>query len=281
MMTIYKMFVASCTLFSFGYADASASHSIQGKSIQKTSTHRPQKRRMTSDMRNFKNNLNWAMQGSAPHQNEVGYLYLKGKGVKKNIPEAMKWFEKSAGNGDCEAQTNLAYAYYLGKGVKENLSKAGYWYFKAAEQGHFLAQTALGFMYQDRCLVSENPQQEALKWFQKAASQGHDLAQYELANLYLQGTSIPQNLEAAVEMYGKASNQGFSLAKFALGSIYEKGEVIENDDHKAEFFYASFLKHVKQNSLKQYDVEEIQHKKDHATSFLQARAQKPDQMKED
>jgi len=46
--------------------------------------------------------------GLAIAQLKLGVMYLKGKGVKKNLDEAAKWFGEAAKQGDAEAIRRLA-----------------------------------------------------------------------------------------------------------------------------------------------------------------------------
>ena len=65
----------------------------------------------------------------------IGYNYYKGEGVTQDYAEALKWFRKSADQGDADAQLALGYMYFNGQGVSKNLAEAKNWYGKAAAQG--------------------------------------------------------------------------------------------------------------------------------------------------
>ena len=49
-----------------------------------------------------------AEKGDAFSQNKVGFFYLMGQGVPKNLPAAIQWFQKGAAGGDKDAINNLA-----------------------------------------------------------------------------------------------------------------------------------------------------------------------------
>jgi TPR repeat protein len=84
-----------------------------------------------------------AEQGFAEAQCNLGHYYEKGKGVAKNIVEAVKWYTKAAEQGCAEAQYSLACCYSKGQGVKKDDVEAKKWYAKAAEQGNKKAQALL------------------------------------------------------------------------------------------------------------------------------------------
>ncbi|EQM95281.1 tetratricopeptide repeat protein, partial [Oxalobacter paraformigenes] len=49
--------------------------------------------------------------------NRIGYMYKKGRGVEKNLAEAVKWYRKAAEAGFAAAQFNLGLTYEEGYGV--------------------------------------------------------------------------------------------------------------------------------------------------------------------
>jgi TPR repeat protein len=77
----------------------------------------------------------------------MGFIYLKGQGVKQDYQQAMFWYLRAAEQGYPIAQHNLGVMYAKGQGVAQDYKQAVSWYRKAAEQGHAPAQAILGFMY--------------------------------------------------------------------------------------------------------------------------------------
>ena len=57
-----------------------------------------------------------------------------------------KWYRKAAEQGSAEAQNNLGLMFVLGRGVPQNDAEAVKWYCKAAEQGYAAAQFNLSEM---------------------------------------------------------------------------------------------------------------------------------------
>ncbi len=77
-----------------------------------------------------------AEQGDAAAQNELGYMYADGKGVRQDYHQAVAWYRKAAEQGNAMAQYNLGVMYDNGKGVRQNYSVAKEWYGKACDLGH-------------------------------------------------------------------------------------------------------------------------------------------------
>ncbi|WP_314879189.1 tetratricopeptide repeat protein, partial [Haemophilus parahaemolyticus] len=68
----------------------------------------------------FKLWLPLAEQGDASTQFNLGVMYAKGRGVKQDDVEAVKWYRQAAEQGDAEAQFNLGVMYAKGRGVKQD-----------------------------------------------------------------------------------------------------------------------------------------------------------------
>ena len=63
--------------------------------------------------------------------------------LTKDYSEALKWYQKSAAQGNTSAQTSLGWMYEKGYGVAKSYSEALKWYRKAAQQGDETAQDNL------------------------------------------------------------------------------------------------------------------------------------------
>ena len=87
----------------------------------------------------FEGHLDLADKGYPLAECQVGYFYLDGLGVEKDISKALYWTERSANHGDRDGQYNLAWFYEEGIGIDVDIEKAQCWYKKAALQGHDLA----------------------------------------------------------------------------------------------------------------------------------------------
>ncbi len=177
-----------------------------------------------------------AEQGDAQAQCNLGNCYALGKGVEKNLREAVKWYRKAAEQGDALAQCNLGACYDLGYGVEKNLSEAVKWYRKAAEQGNAPAQYNLGICYDFGKGVEKNPT-EAVKWYRKAAEQGLAPAQFGLGICYENGEGVEKNPTEAVKWYRKAAEQGIAEAQFILGVCYDLGNGVEKNLREAVKWY--------------------------------------------
>ena len=68
-------------------------------------------------------------------QYNLGFSYLSGEGVAKDINQTIYWYKLSAEQGFAPAQSGLGNRYFYGDGLEQNYSKAVSLFMKAAEQG--------------------------------------------------------------------------------------------------------------------------------------------------
>jgi TPR repeat protein len=86
--------------------------------------------------------------GNAGAQYGLGVLYRNGKGVARDLGEAVSWYRKSAEQGNPFAEYDLATMYGEGLGVAQSYPDALGWYRRAADQGDPRALYNLGVMYE-------------------------------------------------------------------------------------------------------------------------------------
>ncbi|MBW2737830.1 MAG: sel1 repeat family protein [Deltaproteobacteria bacterium] len=122
---------------------------------------------------------------------------FSGKGVPKNLKEAVTWYQKAAEQGHAGAQYNLAAAYTSGQGVKKDAKLSLKWMVSAAERGH----------------------QSAVNFFLKGAEKGNAAAQHQLGGMYLNGKGVPKNTDEGLKWYKKAAEQGYPNSHAFLGTI--------------------------------------------------------------
>lgn len=89
-----------------------------------------------------------AESGDAEAQYKLGHLYsVGGDGFPENEEEAFKWYLKAAEQGHANAQHQIGWRYLYGRGVSKDLTKAELWFLKCAAQGKDISYTYLGTIY--------------------------------------------------------------------------------------------------------------------------------------
>ncbi|HWA68828.1 MAG TPA: tetratricopeptide repeat protein [Rhizomicrobium sp.] len=113
-----------------------------------------------------------AVQGNPVAQNNLGIMYLDGKGVPQNTSEAVRYLSLSAAAGSSLGQNNLGGLYRDGKGVPRDYGKAAQWFAASASQGNSAGMYNLGLMYEMGQGMKAEPF-HAYMWYALAADQGN------------------------------------------------------------------------------------------------------------
>ena len=77
-----------------------------------------------------------ADQGNARAQFDLGLMYAKGEGVRKNEQLAFNYFHKAARNNHVEAKFYMGLSFLKGRGVRQQSQLARYWFKLAVKAGH-------------------------------------------------------------------------------------------------------------------------------------------------
>ncbi|MBL1277153.1 MAG: sel1 repeat family protein [Ectothiorhodospiraceae bacterium] len=88
----------------------------------------------------------FAQKGDSDAQNLLAGMYQQGQGVNKDMTLALRWWEKSALQGNMLAQMSLGRLYARGNDVDRDTRLASYWLDLAAAQGSQEAATLLAEM---------------------------------------------------------------------------------------------------------------------------------------
>ena len=160
--------------------------------------------------------------GNDTAMNQIGYIYMGQEGFEADPEQAFYWFNEAAKNGLDVGYYNLGCCYRDGFGVDEDAEKAADCFKKSAEMGYVNAMLELGIYYQS---VLYDPN-KAILWFQKAADLGDIDAMCELGKCY---QNNPQDLDKAKMWLQKAADLGHAEATNTLGVIY-----MDNDNNPKE-----------------------------------------------
>jgi len=121
-----------------------------------------------------------ANHGSTSSQRFIGWMYLSGEGVEKNIEQAEFWFKKSADGDDVEAQFGLGKIYLL----KNDIEQAKYWFEKSVENKFMPSYFRLAKIYLSE---SENNFNKGFDLLKVAAKSGHIASGKNYALLLIKG----------------------------------------------------------------------------------------------
>ncbi|MCJ7523825.1 MAG: DUF1566 domain-containing protein [Candidatus Aminicenantes bacterium] len=173
-----------------------------------------------------------AKDGDDCAQERLADMYIKGIGTERNYKKALEWYSKSAEQGNAGSKAQLGYMYEQSLGVDQDFPKALALYREAAEAGNALGQARLGDMYLHGSGIAPDPQ-KAFKYFLKAAEQDNDLAQLRLGTMYCNGNGVEKDLKKGFELVQKSAAQGNDRAQLLIGGMYKDGKGVQRDNKKA------------------------------------------------
>ena len=139
----------------------------------------------------------------------LGNFYETGSGVKKNINEALKWYEKSANAGNALGEASLGALYYDGKGVSKDSAKAFQLFEKSAMKNDVRGMTGLAMCYYKGDGIAKDyvKAYEILKRIVQVDDK-QESALKILGLCYYYGHGVEKNEEIAKDYFIKAKNSG-------------------------------------------------------------------------
>lgn len=166
-------------------------------------------------------------------QEYLGLLYEFGAGgLDKNLVKAAQLLQAASANGNSRAMAQLGILYERGDGVKRDPSHAKELFEKATASGDDWGQFNLGETYERGGVVSVS-YDTAARYYQLSAAQHNFLAEYRLGLLYQDGKGVPQDYGKAYEWYSEAAKFHYPPAEAALGTLYNLGLGVTADQEKA------------------------------------------------
>lgn len=146
-----------------------------------------------------------AANGDPAAEFQVALRFAEGKGVKQDLSEAARWYQRSAARGYAPAQYRLGTLYERGLGVKMYRGRAMAWYRSAAEKGNVKAMHNLAVL---NASGNRANYRTAAYWFAEAAARGLGDSQYNLAVLYETGRGVDRDLRRAFMWFALAARGG-------------------------------------------------------------------------
>lgn len=156
--------------------------------------------------------------GSAPAQFVLGQLLYEGIHLKRNLPEARRWYKAAAEQGHMGSQFFFGIMLDRGEGGQTDEVAAAQWYEKAADQGHIGAMVNLGANY----LRGEGVEQDEAKarsLLESASEHDDPRAFYGLGLIHEEGRGVPVDLCRAIHLYQKSAALGFANAVQSLARL--------------------------------------------------------------
>jgi TPR repeat protein len=193
-----------------------------------------------------------AEEGHVMAQNELGFLYASGWGVKRNYEQAVFWYSNAAEHIDTtetfdhyplfevspvkgwasEAAENLGMLYLAGRGVPKNEEIGARWIHMAATKtANVSAQAQLGYLYLEGRGLPEDPE-SGYRWIKQASDNHYEHATLDQALLEATGHGTERNPRMALYRLNQliaSTNSPFiqKIAKTYAGDIRRSNPGVE------------------------------------------------------
>lgn len=167
--------------------------------------------------KNFKTAYSWFLKAAnvgslARAQYYVAEMLESGRGVRRNVIEAIRWYHCAANQNDAESMYNIGRMYEDGDGVDQDGHMAFSWFMRAAKQNHENSLYIVGLTYEHGDFGVAIDLHEAAKYYRLAANQGSVQAHFNLGILYCQGEGVSQSFVEAKTLFEFAAAQGYDCA---------------------------------------------------------------------
>ena len=175
-------------------------------------------------------------------QNNLGRLYLDGKGLRRPDPhEAFKLFTKAADAGNHHALHNLGIMYERGLAVKLDIRRALVYYDQAMQKGNVYSITAIACIFEEGKGVPKN-YELAKNYYESAIKKGSTMAMFNLANMKHRGRGMKEDNIGASDLMRSAAERGNAFAQASFAEMLEKGIGVPQDFAKAAHWYEQAAK---------------------------------------
>ena len=162
---------------------------------------------------------------SADAARELALCYMNNGSAKNAAP----WFKQAVSLNDLPSTYYYGKLLLEGKGVNKDVQNAVIYLLKAAEQGFPQAQTEIGNLYTAGTGVTKN-EETATQWYMKAACNKNVHGMWNLAVCYMKGIGIARNFDTALFWFGEAAAGGYqrSFKKMLAENEEIKGSSFAN-----------------------------------------------------
>jgi TPR repeat protein len=165
-----------------------------------------------------------ARRGDKASQLALARRYRDGKGMTRDLAEAIRWAHAAADQGDAEAMDFVGWMYFRGVGVTHS-PEIAIGYFRAAAGKSATACWNLGQCH----FAAQGTEQDvgkALELWKRAAAMGHGRAASTAAVVFLSGEGTAADPAQARKLAERAAELGDPMGMVLLGEMhFQAGEV--------------------------------------------------------
>jgi TPR repeat protein len=146
---------------------------------------------------------------------DAALKYHYGRGVEKNLDQALKLYEASASFENTTSMVNLSFIFMMDQTLL-NLEKAFEYALRAAQLDNPTAMNNVGWSYHKGLGVSLDIHQ-AIFWYKRASNLNNAESMYSLGTIYEEGL-VEGGLKVADTWYKKAAKLDHPKAKLKISN---------------------------------------------------------------
>ncbi len=169
--------------------------------------------------------------------NNLGYIYSRGIGVKKDERKASLLFEKACNFSETLGCTNLGLNYQYGKGVEKKPEKSLLLYKEACDSDDGQGCSLLGYMYQKGEGFMKKDEKKALSLYQKACELNSGNGCKNTGVMYAKGKGTKKDDSKAAYYYTKSCKLDNDISCKLMGDKYKIGKGVPKNKSKSKEFY--------------------------------------------
>ncbi len=178
--------------------------------------------------------LHWfsmAAQANRPDaMRAIGEMYIKGQGLAPDANKGREWLKRAADYGDGIAARIIGDSYF-----ETDANEALRWYEKSAANGEIESAYLAAIMYEENFDIKPDTTRMAAL-MQQAAEGGYPAAQADYGLLVYQGRGVEQSTEAAADWFEKAARNGDKEGQFLYAFTLAKGEGVTQSFEDAYYW---------------------------------------------
>lgn len=163
----------------------------------------------------------------ATAEHEWGECLAKGIVRAPDIPAALEWYAKAAGDGHLISDCNAADYYLRGEGVAKDTARGLALCTRVAMSNSPPAMLRLAHYFEDGTLVAQDLA-AARSWYGQAASYGMPEAQFHLGMMLAQGAGGDADRDEALRWLETAAGEGYAPAYLPTAILYGNAPVKAN-----------------------------------------------------
>ena len=182
-----------------------------------------------------------AKEGNPYAEWNYGNYYSDPEISSYDLEKAFYWFSKAAEKDMAVPLNNVGYSYIYGREVKKDVKKGIELMSKGAELGSKSAQENLAYLYAGYDDIMPLNYKEAFKWMEVLAKKGSLYAKYDIGVCYFYGRGVPEDKSKAVEIWKSileeiVETENYFAKHRVFPSLYEcyiNGWGVAKDEEKA------------------------------------------------